>query len=68
MKKFAFINIPSQELERPPAAAALLSSVVRSAGWDCKVFDFNFFLNKNVTTQTWNILESFWRCKTLKLP
>jgi len=68
MKKFAFINIPSQELERPPAAAALLSSIIRSAGWDCKVFDFNFFLNKNVSIDTWNMLESFWRCKTLELP
>lgn len=63
MKKFAFINIPSQELERPPAAAALLSSVIRSIGWDCKIFDFNLFLNKNVSTNAWLELEQYWRCK-----
>ena len=48
MKKFAFINIPSQELERPPAAAALLSSIIRSIDWDCEIFDFNLFLNNNI--------------------
>lgn len=63
MKKFAFINIPSQELERPPAAPALLSSIIRSIGWDCKIFDFNLFLNKNVSTEAWVELEQYWRCK-----
>lgn len=67
MKRFAFVNIPSQELERPPAAAAALSACVREVGWDCKVFDFNLFLHKNVDTQTWTALESYWRCKTLEL-
>ena len=63
MKKFAFINIPSQELERPPAAAALLSSIIRSIGWDCKVLDFNLFLNNAVSEDAWTELEEFWRCK-----
>lgn len=63
MNKFAFINIPSQELERPPAAAALLQSVIKSIGWDCKVFDFNIFLNNEVDNETWSELESYWRCK-----
>ncbi len=61
--KFAFINLPSQELERPPAAAALLSSIIRSIGWDCKIFDFNLFLNKNVSSDAWTELEEYWRCK-----
>lgn len=65
MKRFAFINIPSQELERPPAAAAALSSCIRSVDWDCKIFDFNLFLNKNVKTDTWLTLERYWRCNTL---
>jgi hypothetical protein len=67
MKKFAFINIPSQELERPPAAAAALSSCIRKVGWDCKIFDFNLFLNKTVSTRTWVELESYWRCKSLEI-
>ena len=65
--KFAFISIPSQELERPPAAAAAISACVRKAGWDCEVFDFNLYLNKSVDTATWVKLESYWRCKTLEL-
>ena len=67
MKRFAFVNIPSQELERPPAAAAALSACIREVGWDCKVFDFNLFLHKNVSTQIWTELESYWRCKSLEL-
>ena len=63
MKKFAFINTPSQELERPPAAAALLSSIIRSIGWDCKIFDFNLFLNSKVDETAWIELEQYWRCK-----
>ena len=63
MKKFAFINIPSQELERPPAAAALLSSIIRSIGWDCKIFDFNLYLNSKVDSAAWSELEEYWRCK-----
>lgn len=61
MKKFAFINLPSQELERPPAAAALLGSIIKSMGWDCRIFDFNLFLNSNVYTDAWIELEEFWR-------
>jgi hypothetical protein len=65
--KFAFISIPSQELERPPAAAAAISACVRKAGLECKVFDFNLYLNKQVDSATWIKLEEYWRCKTLEL-
>lgn len=68
MKRLALINIPSQELERPPAAAAALSACARNVGWDCKIFDFNLFLNSNVDTVTWRELEQYWRCKILSLP
>lgn len=67
MKKFAFINIPSQELERPPAAAASLSACIKHVGWDCRVFDFNLFLNSSVTGEVWSKLEEYWRCKLLTL-
>lgn len=67
MKKFAFVNIPSQELERPPAAAAALSACVRAEGWDCQIFDFNLFLHGNVSTEEWQELEQYWRCKKLSL-
>lgn len=65
--KFAFVTLPSTELERPPAAAAVISACVRKAGWDCKIFDFNLYLNKAVDTATWTTLESYWRCKSLEL-
>lgn len=67
MKRFAFINVPSQELERPPAAAAAISACVRSAGWECNVYDFNLFLHSNVNTEEWIELEQYWRCKKFNL-
>lgn len=65
--KFAFVTLPSQELERPPAAAAAISACVRSAGWDCKIFDFNMYLNQQVDSIAWSKLEAYWRCKSLEL-
>lgn len=67
MKRLAFITLPSQELERPPAAAAALMACAKKVEWDCKVFDFNLFLNKQVSTDTWTELESYWRCRRLDL-
>jgi radical SAM superfamily enzyme YgiQ (UPF0313 family) len=65
--KFAFINTPSQELERPPAAAAAISACAKDVGWDAKVFDFNLYLNDNLPSDTWSTVEEYWRCKRLEL-
>jgi radical SAM superfamily enzyme YgiQ (UPF0313 family) len=67
MKHFAFINIPSVELERPPAAAAVISACAKSVGWSCDQFDFNLYLNHAVDSDTWQELEQYWRCKRLEL-
>jgi hypothetical protein len=67
MKKFAFITVPSQELERPPAAAAALIACAAEVNWQGKAFDFNLFLNTHVSTDVWVELESYWRCKTYSL-
>jgi hypothetical protein len=67
MKRFAFINTPSVELERPPAAAAVIAACVKSQGWLCDQFDFNLYLNHAVDQDTWRELEEFWRCKRLEL-
>lgn len=67
MKRFAFITLPSSELERPPAAAAALMACANEVGWESKTFDFNMFLNQNVSSSTWVELESYWRCKSLEL-
>ena len=67
MKHFAFINTPSVELERPPAAAAVISACAKSVGWTCDQFDFNLYLNHAVDSATWQELEQYWRCKRLEL-
>ena len=67
MKHFAFINTPSVELERPPAAAAVISACAKAAGWTCDQFDFNLYLNHAVEPVVWQELEEYWRCKRLEL-
>lgn len=67
MKKLAFITLPSTELERPPAAAAALGACAKKVGWHYQIFDFNLFLNSNVTNAVWVELEEYWRCKKLDL-
>lgn len=67
MKTLAFINTPSVELERPPAAAAVIASCAKSVGWQCEQFDFNLYLNCETDAHTWNELEHYWRCKRLSL-
>jgi tRNA A37 methylthiotransferase MiaB len=60
--KLAFVNIPLQNLDFPPAAASLLTAIVeKRLGWDTKVFDFNMFLNSSVDTDAWIELENYWR-------
>lgn len=60
--KLAFINIPLQNLDYPPAAASLLTAIVeRRLGWQTKIFDFNMFLNSSVDSDTWVELEKYWR-------
>lgn len=67
MKRLAFINTPSVELERPPAAAAAIAACARSAGWHCDQFDFNLYLNHAVDSDIWQEIEQYWRCKRLEL-
>tara|TARA_R110001592_G_scaffold166087_1_gene400928 strand:+ start:1646 stop:3217 length:1572 start_codon:yes stop_codon:yes gene_type:complete len=63
--KLAFINIPLQNLDFPPAAASLLTGIVeKKLGWDTKIFDFNMYLNSSVDQDTWLELEQYWRSNT----
>ena len=60
--KLAFINIPLQNLDFPPAAASLLTGIVEQRlGWNTKIFDFNMYLNSSVDKDTWVELERYWR-------
>ena len=62
--KLAFINIPLQNLDFPPAAAALLTSIVeKKLNWNTKVYDFNLFLNGDVDKGAWVELEQYWRSR-----
>lgn len=60
----AFIVCPSQELERPPAAAAALAGVMKANDVDYHIYDFNLELYNELDTQDWAACERYWRIST----
>ena len=66
----AFIVCPSQELERPPAAAAALAGVMKSKSIDYVIYDLNLDLYHQLNEDDWLACERHWRIdnsKTLPL-
>lgn len=65
----AFIVCPSQELERPPAAAAALAGVMKANGVGYKIYDLNLDLYHSLNYEDWVVCERRWRIdKDLELP
>jgi hypothetical protein len=60
-KNVAFVVCPSQELERPPAAAAALAGVMEANSVDYKIYDLNLDLYKALDNDQWIICERRWR-------
>lgn len=68
-KKVAFIVCPSQELERPPAAAAALAGIMVKNNVDYKIYDLNLDLYNSLSSNDWEICERKWRIdSSIKLP
>jgi radical SAM superfamily enzyme YgiQ (UPF0313 family) len=65
----AFIVCPSQELERPPAAAAALAGVMRNNNVNYKIYDLNLSVYHALNKQDWLQCERKWRVdQKLDLP
>jgi radical SAM superfamily enzyme YgiQ (UPF0313 family) len=65
----AFIVCPSQELERPPAAAAALAGVMARNKVDYKIYDLNLELYHVLSHDDWMLCERKWRIdSTVELP
>jgi hypothetical protein len=62
----AFIVCPSQELERPPAAAAALAGVMKSKGVGYTIYDLNLDLYQQLDEQDWVCCERHWRIDASK--
>lgn len=68
-KNVAFIVCPSQELERPPAAAAALAGVMVANNIGYKIYDLNLDIYKSLNHNDWILCERKWRIdKDIKLP
>lgn len=60
-KNVAFVVCPSQELERPPAAAAALAGIMEANCVDYRIYDLNLDLYKALDHEDWIICERRWR-------
>jgi hypothetical protein len=68
-KNVAFIVCPSQELERPPAAAAALAGVMVENNVDYKIYDLNLELYNILPNDEWQLCERKWRIdSSIELP
>lgn len=52
------------ELERPPAAAGALYPIIKKAGLDPQIKDFNLYLFNNLTATDFQYFEDYWRGKS----
>jgi hypothetical protein len=65
----AFITCPSQELERPPAAAAALAGIMQKNSVGYQIYDLNLNIYHSLDNEDWLICERHWRVDAeLKLP
>jgi len=60
-KNVAFITCPSQEVERPPAAAAALAGVMQRNGVNYKIYDLNLLIYHTLSNDDWLQCEKKWR-------
>lgn len=60
-KRVAIVTFPSQELERPPAAPAVLGGICRHMGIDYSVFDINLQLAKKLNKEEFDEASDYWR-------
>jgi hypothetical protein len=68
-KRVAIVTVPSMELERPPAAPAVLGGICRSMNVDYDIFDINLVLAKQLNEQDLKISTDHWRtARNVALP
>ena len=56
-KKFLLIGMPFWEIEHPSCSLAYVSSIVKNAGWNCKVADLNIKIFNKVSKED---QEAYW--------
>ena len=59
--KVAIVTLPSQELERPPAAPAVLGGICRHMGIDYDVYDLNLMLARKLDEEDFLEASDYWR-------
>lgn len=68
-KNVAFVVCPSQELARPPAAAAALAGIMDKNNVNYKIYDLNLSLYNSLSEQDWEVCEKKWRINSsINLP
>jgi hypothetical protein len=68
-KKVAIVTLPSQELERPPAAPAVLAGICQAQAVDYDIFDINIKLAHELNANDLLVSTDYWRtARNIKLP
>lgn len=62
-KKCIIIGLPSMDLERPPAAIGILTSICQSKGIETSVFDLNLRMYNDLDVEEWRQAEQYWRLR-----
>jgi radical SAM superfamily enzyme YgiQ (UPF0313 family) len=60
-KRVAIVTFPSQELERPPAAPAVMGGICKSMNVEYDVFDLNLQLAKTLSEEDFQEASDYWR-------
>lgn len=58
--RIALVSLPRQDLLRPPAAIPILAAACEEYNCDYDFFDFNLWLNQQVSPDTWNSIDDNW--------
>jgi radical SAM superfamily enzyme YgiQ (UPF0313 family) len=59
-KNVSLVAVPKQDLIRPPAAIPILAASCEQLGIEYNINDFNLWLYRNVSIETWNSINDNW--------
>lgn len=59
MKSVLLTSLPKYDLVAPPAALGILQGIAKSHGLNTKVFDFNLYLNRNLSETEWETVDNW---------
>jgi radical SAM superfamily enzyme YgiQ (UPF0313 family) len=60
-KQLSFIVMPNQEVERPPAAAGAIASILKDSEYELTILDLNLWLYNMLDKDLWLQFSNYWK-------